>query len=94
MFFTVLNRHSILFGIPKRRFCLENPSVLDCEDLPSFIPPDYLPSAHRNDLEQGGKLGKRKRDVAPFWEQAQEYIEDKIKENGRDLNSDMWRTYV
>ncbi|RDX41240.1 hypothetical protein OH76DRAFT_1561677 [Lentinus brumalis] len=74
-----------------RRFCLENPAALDCEDLPEWIPPDYLASLHPIDAP---KTGKRKRESRPFWELAQEYIENKIKENGEDLNSEKWHNYL
>ncbi|RDX49591.1 hypothetical protein OH76DRAFT_1482964 [Lentinus brumalis] len=71
-----------------RHFCLENPAALDCEDLVEWFPPEHLASMHPP------KTGKCKREGRPFWELAQEYIENKILENGEDLSSDKWRTYL
>ncbi|CDO69717.1 hypothetical protein BN946_scf184687.g2 [Trametes cinnabarina] len=74
-----------------RRFCLENPAALDCDDLPAWVPPEHMASLHP---VEAPKTGKRKREGGPFWEQAQEYIEHKIRENGEDLNSEKWRSYL
>ncbi|KAI0718617.1 hypothetical protein C8T65DRAFT_737259 [Cerioporus squamosus] len=74
-----------------RRFCLENPAALDCDNLPAWVPPDHLASLHP---VEAAKMGKRKHEGGPFWEQAQEYIEHKIRENGEDLNAEKWRIYL
>ncbi|RDX50750.1 hypothetical protein OH76DRAFT_1482146 [Lentinus brumalis] len=65
-----------------RRFCMENPGALDCEDPPVG-------------QQQSTTSGKRKRDNSgPFWEQVEDFLKEKVRELGEDITSEDWKTYI
>ncbi|RDX40511.1 hypothetical protein OH76DRAFT_1423650 [Lentinus brumalis] len=65
-----------------RRFCMENPGALDCEDTPVG-------------QQHSTNSGKRKRDHGgPFWEQVEDFLREKVREFGEDITSEDWKTYI